>query len=68
MSPDVAQTVGDTDTSLPTRGADRSSNTIHIAPPRGLFDPARLALYGAIRASQAKVMMKRAWTKAEIYA
>ncbi len=66
--PDIAQIVGDKDYAMLARGADRHGNFINLAPPRANFDEASLALYEEVRAAQAKVMMKDASGKAEIYA
>lgn len=65
--PDIAQQVGEVDYAMLARGADRSRNFIHIAPPSAPFDPEALALYEEIRTAQAQVMMKGATGKTEIY-
>ncbi|WP_299619884.1 phytanoyl-CoA dioxygenase family protein [uncultured Tateyamaria sp.] len=68
VRPDVAQEVGDTDYAMLARGQDTFGNFTHIPAPSALFAPDALALYDEIRAAQAKVMMKGATAKTEIYA
>ena len=65
--PDIAQQVGAVDYAMLAKGADRSRNFIHVAPPRQSFEPSALALYEEMRRVQSGVTMKGAQAKTEIF-
>ncbi|WP_171173605.1 phytanoyl-CoA dioxygenase family protein [Ruegeria sp. HKCCD8929] len=56
LNPNARQQVADRDYAMLARGADHSSNFIHIDPPETLFDPKALDLHQKIRTDQAKAL------------
>ena len=66
MRPDIVPESRDTYAML-ARGADRAMNTVLCAAPQDNFEPSALGLYEEVRQAQAKVMMKGATAKAEMY-
>lgn len=67
IRPDMKQIVGEKDYAMMARGEDGFGNFIHVPAPTQAFSPQALTLYDEIRVAQAKVMMKDAKGKAEIY-
>ena len=67
IRPDMAQQEGDEDHAMLVRGQDAHNNFVHSPRPEGNFTPEALAHYDAVRASQAKTMMKGAKGSNKMY-
>ena len=68
IRPDMAQQIGEKDHAMMARGEDRFGNFIHVPEPQSDFSQEALALYAEIREVQAKIMMKDAAGKNDLYA
>jgi hypothetical protein len=67
-TPQIAQQVAEKDFAIMARGADRTGNFIHVAPPGAPFAPHALTLYDEIRRAQAKSVMSGTTNDKGLYA